>query len=140
MIYIVLIVGIGLTVYGYIQMRGESAEFSSILGELEETEELRLVNHTINEEELSDGLGKVMLELNGLKSAIERESRRMDALETRITGQVKANDVKKTTAEDYKEVSEKLGALKRAKTIDQLSKEMEMGKGELQLLEKLRGR
>lgn len=138
MVYVLLVIGIGLLILGVIRGREKTdTEFSRILEEIEGTDELRLVNHTIGEQELSDRLNEALIELANVKAAAARSERRLETIETRIAMQTKANELKKTSPEDYKDMSQKLDSLKKSKSIDQLSKEMEVGKGELQLLQKL---
>lgn len=131
-------IGILILAFGIFRESRETQGFANAFDVASGEDELRLVNHTISEEEMKEEINRLITEINDIKKTISREDDRIENLEKKITRP--KNEIKETTAETYKEVADMIDDTNRAKTIDELSKEMEMGKGELQLLKKLRGR
>lgn len=129
MFYIVFILGASLFIYGYIKNKKEKNDFETYYQQASDNKkEYKLVNHTLEEEAMKDEINDLQKEIEKLKSSTQAK-RAADY------------DIRKNKTEEkhnepisYKELIQKLQGLENEQAIDKLSKEMEIGKGELQLL------
>lgn len=117
MLIIWSLVGLILFALGYKKEREDKNDFSKVYKQVSENEEMKLVNHTISEEELKQKMDLLEKEINDLKKSLVKP---------------RVNQGKQ-----YRQVTEKLKELDDSKSIEELSKEMEIGKGELLLLKNL---
>lgn len=126
MLYIMLIMGIVLFAFGFKKEKESKKEFVRVYENVGGNEEIRLVNHTIADEELKNSIELLQQEIIELKKNIYKNSEKQAADEP---GAVHGKQ--------YRQAAEKLKGLYDDKSIETLSKEMEIGKGELLLLKNL---
>ncbi len=133
MIYFLFVLGLVLFLYGLNKTRLENEDFDMFYHDASQKEEIKLVNHTLNEEALKKDIDSLYLEIEKLK-------------QERITNTVllsKDNPEKTAKKEiekmpiSYEGLSEKLKNYDESVSLEELAKEMNISKGELLLLKNL---
>ena len=132
LLYFLFTVGLVLFLYGSIKIRLENEAFSVLYNEASEKEDIKLVNHSINEEVLKKDIENLYLEIEKIKQQIKKEERAISENSTEAAN----NEEKEEIIISNKDLSERLKNADDS-SLEKLSREMNIGKGELLLLKNL---
>ncbi len=131
LLYFLFTVGLVLFLYGLRKSRLEKKTFSVLYDEASEKEDIKLVNHSINEETLKKDIDHLYREIEKIKEDIAKAK-----IIPEEDNDAAEHDGNEQIIISYKELSERL---KNADdlSLEKLSREMNIGKGELLLLKNL---
>lgn len=137
MAYILFCLGLILLIYGYRKNLSEKKDFEFVYKDASANDDYKLVNHTIQEEDIKSDIIKLQKEIDDLKNLMGHTMRLAHGIEGRENDpKNNKNNVEKRNI-SYKELSQKLKDSDKNRTLEELSKEMEIGKGELLFLKNL---
>ncbi len=136
MFYVIFAIGAIIFTYGYMKNRKEKEAFKVYYQQASQKEnEINLVNHTLEEEKLKNEINGLEREVTRLKSIMNSRSTIDDDKKKTI---IKEKQVEKKKGPiSYQELIQQFKNADEDQNIEELSKEMEIGKGELQLLKNL---
>lgn len=136
MFYFMLLMGAGVFIFGYLKNRKERTNFGAYYQQINDQEkELKLVNHTLEEENLKIEIDELQLEVQQLRGLLKTYTTRENENKS-VSGQSLKQDTEKNDVSIYRDFIKKFQGADD-ETIDELSKELEIGKGELLLLKNL---
>ncbi|NLK71641.1 MAG: hypothetical protein GX285_01320 [Clostridiales bacterium] len=132
MLYILLIIGIIIFIYGFYKSRQSGKDFEQFYSQASQ-QELHLVNHTIDEENIKKDLENLQREMDVLKKFVYSN---ISVSNSKMASETDNKNKTKNMASDN-ELLQKFISSEDDTSLEQLSKETGIGKGELLLLKKL---
>lgn len=156
MAYLILIIGLILFIYGFKKSHiAYEDDFKDIYEQASDQSEVKLVNHTIREDELQQDVAFLKKEVETLKKYMtgrafqsseipsserdnEKGPQKQEEMQNAHSKKEKSPKHKEKEEDlSYEALYQKLRDSESDLSLDALSKEMEIGKGELLLLKKL---
>lgn len=116
MFYVLFVIGAIIYTYGYIKNKKANNDFRMYYQQASDNDKVfKLVNYTLEEEKLKEEINDLQKEVERLRSLLKTKRQPIS----------------------FQELIQRLQGPDAEQTIEELSKEMEIGKGELQLLKNL---